>query len=232
MNTHPLGGALLCAVRTFLIRLRRTRWRGLQLRKSKFLKVAMFQKESNTRRIINSSAFCRKVLQSLLSNHPLGLRFIRMQELLIRPATHKDLPALLQFEQGVIDTERAFDPTLKSGHTQYYDLPYMIEATHIKLLVAVHNGNIVGSGYARIEAAKPYLQHSQHAYLGFMYVLPEYRGKGVNKAIISALENWALETGVTEMRLEVYTENAPAIKAYEKAGFLKHMLQMRKAVKR
>jgi GNAT superfamily N-acetyltransferase len=107
----------------------------------------------------------------------------------------------------------------------------MIRAPHIQLLVAEINGQPVGSGYARIENSKPYLQHKQHAYLGFMYVEPAYRGRGVNKIIIEALEKWAISQGITEMRLEVYAENTPAVSAYEKAGFSALLVQMRKGLK-
>jgi GNAT superfamily N-acetyltransferase len=155
-----------------------------------------------------------------------------MQQFSIRPATTNDLPILYRFEQGVINAERPHDPTLKREETIYYDLPAMIAAQHIQLVVAEVDGNLVGSGYARIEAAKPYLQHSRHAYLGFMYVEPNYRGKGVNKAVMNALETWAIEQGVTELRLEVYYGNTPAISAYEKTGFSRHMIEMRKEVKR
>lgn len=148
----------------------------------------------------------------------------------IRPAAPDDLDVLLQFEQGVIAAERPFDPTLRQEETHYYDLQVMITAPHIHLLVAEQNEELIGSGYARIEVAKPYLQHRQHAYLGFMYVLPEHRGKGVNKAILQALEEWTTAQGVTELRLEVYGENASAIKAYEKAGFSRHMIEMRKGL--
>lgn len=153
-----------------------------------------------------------------------------MNNLIIRKALPTDLPALLRFEQGVINAERPFDPTLKREQTQYYDLHKMITASHIELLVAEINGVLVGSGYARIEHSKPYLQHTQHAYLGFMYVEPEYRGHGVNKAILDALEKWAIEKGISEMRLEVYDENTPAVKAYEKAGFARLLIEMRKGL--
>lgn len=154
-----------------------------------------------------------------------------MQGLTIRRAIFEDIPTLLHFEQGVISTERPFDETLKKEETRYYNIPEMIAAPHIELLVAETDGKLVGSGYARIENAKPYLQHRQHAYLGFMYVEPAYRGQGINKAIISALEKWSLAQGITECRLDVYYENNSAIKAYEKAGFLNHMIQMRKGLK-
>ena len=60
-----------------------------------------------------------------------------------------------------------------------------------------------------------------------MYVLPAYRGKGINKKIVQALQLWAVTQNVFEFRLEVYYGNEPAIKAYEKIGFSKHMIEMR-----
>ncbi len=118
-----------------------------------------------------------------------------MNQILIRPATINDLPTLLRFEQGVINAERPFDPTLKRESIRYYDLEEMITAPHIQLLIADLGGEIIGSGYARIETSKPYLQHTKHAYLGFMYVEPAHRGKGINRLIIEALQQWAMAVG-------------------------------------
>jgi GNAT superfamily N-acetyltransferase len=150
-----------------------------------------------------------------------------MEEITIRKATLDDIETLRRFEQGVISAERPFDLTLKKGDIFYYDLEGMIEASHIQLLVATLNNKLIGSGYARIEKAKPYLQHKEKAYLGFMYVEPPFRGKGINKKIIDALKEWALSQNISEMRLDVYQENTSAIYAYEKAGFTKHMIEMR-----
>jgi len=150
-----------------------------------------------------------------------------MEQITTRRATLADLDILLEFEQGIVRTERPFDPTLKEGRIHYYDIAEMIKAQHIEVIVAELNGEIIGSGYARIENSKVYLKHPKHAYLGFMYVKPEHRGKGVNKKVIAALRDWAIGKGITEFRLDVYSENLPAVKAYEKIGFKKHLIEMR-----
>ncbi len=150
-----------------------------------------------------------------------------MEEINIRTATLNDLETLLRFEQGVINAERPFDSTLKNTNIQYYDIVEMITASHIELMVAEIETEVIGSGYARIEDSKPYLQHQKHAYLGFMYVHPKHRGKGINKKIIEALKQWARAQNITELRLDVYNNNLAAIKAYERVGFTKHMIQMR-----
>lgn len=153
-----------------------------------------------------------------------------MSKIEIREAVSQDLPTLLQFEQSLISAERPFDSTLGKGEIHYYDLELMITAPHIQLLVAELDGILIGSGYARIEDAKPYLEHKQHAYLGFMYTVPEHRGKGVNQKIIEALKEWSASKGITELALDVYYDNTPAIRAYEKVGFVKYMISMRRGV--
>ena len=150
-----------------------------------------------------------------------------MDQITIRKAKLDELNTLLTFEQGVIAFERPFDPTLQDGEIHYYDIAEMIKAPHIEVVVAELNNEIVGSGYARIEASKIYLKHPKHAYLGFMYVKPGHRGKGINQKIIEALKQWAIGQGITELRLDVYNDNPSAIKAYEKAGFKKLLVEMR-----
>lgn len=150
-----------------------------------------------------------------------------MDVITTRTARITDLDILLEFEQKIIETERPFDLTLKDGHINYYDIAQMIKASDIEVAVAELNGEIIGSGYARIEDSKIYLKHPKHAYLGFMYVKPSHRGNGVIKKVIAALQHWAKEQGISELRLDVYNENLPAVKAYEKIGFSKHLIEMR-----
>lgn len=150
-----------------------------------------------------------------------------MSNVKIRPARVDEIDILLSFEQGIVSAERPFDSTLKEGEIHYYDLIDLIESPIAEVVVAEIDGELIGSGYALIKEAKPYLKHTHYAYLGFMYVKPEYRGQGVNKAILQTLQQWAIGQNIREIRLEVYEENIVAKKAYEKAGFKGNLLEMR-----
>lgn len=145
----------------------------------------------------------------------------------IRLAKIEELETLLEFEQGIVIAERPMNPTLKDGEIHYYDLAKLVESELSDVFVAELNGEIIASGYALEKKAKDYLKHEKYAHLGFMYVKPEHRGKGVNQLILDALLAWARERNLTEIRLEVYSENTSAIRAYEKAGFAPHLLEMR-----
>jgi ribosomal protein S18 acetylase RimI-like enzyme len=151
-------------------------------------------------------------------------------EITIRPAQAEEINTLLEFEKGIVFAERPFDSTLKEGEIHYYDLLELIKSDAAEVVVAVADGVLVGSGYAKIKAGQPYQKHKQFAYLGFMYVKPEFRGQGVNKMVLDTLINWSKSKGISEVRLEVYDENEIAKKAYFKAGFKPNLLEMRMAV--
>lgn len=148
--------------------------------------------------------------------------------MITREATEQDLEILLEFEQGVVTAERPFNSTLIEGEIHYYDLKHLIKSPDATVIVAEENNEIVASGYALIKkAAKDYYQFKEYAYLGFMYVKPDNRGKGINKVITDELISWSKSRGISEVRLDVYAKNESAIKAYEKAGFEPHLLTMR-----
>jgi len=146
---------------------------------------------------------------------------------LIRTAKPEDLPVLLTFEQGIIEAERPYDHTLKPDPISYYDVGELIASDQAEVAVAELNGDLIGSGYAKRKASRHYLTPSEHAFIGFLYVVPEHRGKGVNRLVLDHLYAWARDNGLPEIHLTVYPENASAVKAYEKAGFSRYLLEMR-----
>jgi GNAT superfamily N-acetyltransferase len=154
-----------------------------------------------------------------------------MSEIIIKSASLKNINVLLDFEQGIITAERPFDKTLKLGQISYYDLRQMIFDIDVEVAVAELNGEIIGSGYAKIIEAKNYYTFDRYAYLGFMYTHEDFRGLGVNSKIIEYLKNWCLSKDISEMRLDVYDTNLSAVKAYEKSGFQKDMVNMRIGIK-
>lgn len=145
----------------------------------------------------------------------------------IRPATPEDLTTLKEFEQGLIDAERPFDTTIRKHPVQYYDLEKLIPAADCNVLIATVDDEIVACGMVLIAIGRPYLNHSDYANIRFLYTKPEHRGRGINAMIINQLITWAHEQNLFEIRLTVYQNNIPAIKAYEKVGFKKHIIEMR-----
>ncbi|SOE23907.1 Ribosomal protein S18 acetylase RimI [Spirosomataceae bacterium TFI 002] len=145
----------------------------------------------------------------------------------IRTATIIDLPTLLEFEQDIITYESDFDPTFKQEPFIYYELEPLILGEESEVMVAEIDGKIVGSGHVRIKNSEPFNKFDKYAFLGFMYVHPEFRGQGINQKITAELIKWANDRDLNEIRLKVYSENDSAIKAYEKSGFKPFLTEMR-----
>ena len=146
---------------------------------------------------------------------------------IVRKATQEDLPVLIEFMNGLVDAERPMDPTIKDGNVVYYDLSEIMKNEESDLYVVELNNELVASGYAKIKEDRSYLKHDKQGYLGFMFVPEEHRGNGYNKLIMSTLLKWCKYRNIFEIRLDVYDTNPSAIRAYEKAGFYKHMINMR-----
>lgn len=148
--------------------------------------------------------------------------------MITREATEQDLKILLEFEQGIVLAERPFNSTLMDGEIHYYDLLHLVQSEDSLVLVTEENDEIIASGYAKIKRPdNNYSNFEEYAYLGFMYVKLEHRGKGVNKLILDELISWAKSKNISEIRLDVYAQNESAVKAYEKAGFESLLVTMR-----
>ena len=145
----------------------------------------------------------------------------------IREAVIEDLPILKLFEQGIIQYERPFASNIKKDPVTYYDLKELILGEDAQVLVVIIDEKIVGSGYAQIQTSKPYFEPEQYVYLGFMFVSPQHRGKGINGKITEKLIEWARSKNLSEIQLDVYAANESATKAYKKIGFKPDLLKMR-----
>ena len=146
---------------------------------------------------------------------------------IVRLVTKEDLTELDKFMDGLVKAERPMDPTIKDGKVIYYDLSSFIGSENSVLYVVELGNEIVASGYAKIKEDRHYLKHDKMGYLGFMFVPEKHRGNGYNKLIMDVLIQWCKEKNITEIRLDVYDVNNAAIRAYEKAGFNKHLITMR-----
>ena len=145
----------------------------------------------------------------------------------IRKATQEDLPVLLDFEQQLITVERPMDISLEQHKKiNYYDIRTFIDSKIAQLFVAIIKDEIIASGYGLIKQNPSKFAFREHGYVGFIYVKEEYRGRGINKLIFEAIFNWFRTKNIIEVKLTVYEENPSAIRAYEKLGFKKNLIEM------
>lgn len=96
-------------------------------------------------------------------------------------------------------------------------------ANDIAQFVALVDGRVVG--WADIVPARsPVLSHCGTLGMG---VLPAFRGKGIGASLLKAciVKSWA--KGLERIQLEVRSDNTPAIRLYERNGFIREGVKRR-----
>lgn len=146
----------------------------------------------------------------------------------IRLGTKKDIDALARLYDEVNDyfTATTNYPGWKKGI-------YPVREDAVKgvdegcLFVVAENEEIIGSMILRHRPEPAYLTAPWHTELDDKNVLvvytfavhPQKLQHGVGRSMLEFAAQYAKETGVKALRLDVYEKNIPAIRLYEKCGY-------------
>lgn len=77
----------------------------------------------------------------------------------------------------------------------------------------------VSAGYALVSKTFSREAGGSVWWLEELYILPEYRGKGLGRSYFDFIEKAAAENGVRRLRLEVEPDNTRAAKLYSALGY-------------
>ncbi|GAX43469.1 GCN5-related N-acetyltransferase [Tolypothrix sp. NIES-4075] len=70
----------------------------------------------------------------------------------------------------------------------------------------------------------------RHAHIFLLYVLSEHRRRGIGKALMQYVENWAFIRGDRQIGLQVFKSNQPALNLYNQLGYQTQSLWMVKSL--
>lgn len=112
---------------------------------------------------------------------------------------------------------------LAAGQTDSL-LPAGIHTPGMLLLAAdTLDGEQVGAVWVALDRARP-----GAAWIYYIEVRPEQRGKGYGRALLRAAEQYSARYGATEIGLNVFGPNAVARSLYESSGYEITAVNMRK----
>lgn len=122
------------------------------------------------------------------------------------------LAVLDSYAGGVTGGGKPLDPEVKRRL-----VPALREQPGALVLLAISEGRVVGIascffGFSTF-AARPLLNIHDLA------VLPEYRGRGIGRALLAAAEERAVARGCCKVTLEVLETNTGARRLYRESGF-------------
>ena len=92
-------------------------------------------------------------------------------------------------------------------------------SSHAFLFVAEYDGRSVGFVSGELRESSPTFRPKTWASVDDVFVEPDYRNRGMGRALLKSVEAWARERGVSGVSLQVAAANARARKFYEDLGF-------------
>lgn len=146
-----------------------------------------------------------------------------------------DRKAIVILERPVNVTWEEISSVLKQAHAENVKngivLPYpalppeelyaKTEGRGGKMLVALCDGKVVGTGAVSIIDKEFWCGNGKYAYCFLDAVLPEFMGQGIYAKIVEWQENYAKSVGVERMLFDTHELNKRMIKISEKHGYRK-----------
>jgi putative acetyltransferase len=139
---------------------------------------------------------------------------------LVRPARPGDATALVELAEAVGSEPEGWLITESRWRSVGDERRYLKAVRNhpdAAVYVVEHDGEIVG----RLSISRDPHPASRHvADLGLM-VAASARRQGVGTALLEQAVTWARATGVRKLELHVFPHNEPAIRLYERFGFVR-----------
>lgn len=133
---------------------------------------------------------------------------------ILRPAQSADVPVIFQLIQALAEYEKLSHAVTGSAESLHEHLfgshPYA------EVIIAEYAGQAVG--FALFFHNYSTFLTQPGIYLEDLFVLPQYRGQGIGKAILSYLAGLAVERGCGRLEWSVLDWNESAIAFYRRMG--------------
>jgi GNAT superfamily N-acetyltransferase len=151
----------------------------------------------------------------VIQRYPKGTALKDGSNCIFRPLNKGDEKQFLEFFKGILEPERMFikhrvtDPKVIKSWCQDIDL-----GRHLPLLATIQ-GKIVGDATLHQQLGG----WKRHVGRVSVLVLPEYRGRGLARALVSEIVDLARQLGLERVEAEFIGEQEAAIKMFAMMGF-------------
>lgn len=153
----------------------------------------------------------------------------------VRPATKKDIDALIPLQKEMAKYHHALDPIWNKGTRDNAAwrkmlLALMRRGKMFSFLVLECNGKVVGYATAEIKDTSPAYAIKKLGHIGSVYVQKKYRKYGLTTMAMEYFDEWFKKNNVMWVTLQVDEANPLGTKAWKSLGFTDWRLVLRKKI--
>ncbi|MEC4676556.1 MAG: GNAT family N-acetyltransferase [Nitrospirota bacterium] len=135
-------------------------------------------------------------------------------EVSVRAAKHGDIDILVNLLRELFEIEEDF---IFDDEKQRRGLTLMINSKKDRIFVAEYRNEVIGMCSVQL-----LISTAEGSFVGLledMVVKKAHRGTGVGRRLITKVEQWSVEQGLTRLQLLGDRNNDPALAFYEKLGW-------------
>ena len=129
----------------------------------------------------------------------------------IRRAQPSDCHALLELWKALLDEqeqmEGRFERADDAEERWRNDYEEWLRDDEQRIFVAERKGEVSGYVSACRWFTSPIYKAARELFIEEMYVAPDRRRKGIGRALLAAVQEWAEETGIERLRIGVLAQN-------------------------
>jgi GNAT superfamily N-acetyltransferase len=159
-------------------------------------------------------------------------------EITIRPYEERDWASLVEFGNAVQSLLASLDPLQQRRYYQNGDESYTkwlmeeFKRDNGVVYMAFDGGKAVGHVAARMDPQTTedlvFLVPSKQAFIDDLYVIEEYRSKGVGAKLLKRAEEHYKALGCNLMWLNAYSHNPRSLDFYDREGYSRQFVQYKK----
>ena len=158
-------------------------------------------------------------------------------EIVIRLAERRDLPALGRLGALLVRTHHEFDRArfmmpkgdLEEGYAWF--LGTQLDAADQVIYVAERQGDLLGYVYAGLEPLSWKELREPAGFVHDVVVDESARGQGIAVRLVETAAAWLAGRGVPRVMLWTAQKNAPAQRLFDRLGFRRTMIEMTREAK-
>lgn len=155
-----------------------------------------------------------------------------MAEIIIRPATIADAPAVGELWAQLVAFHLELDesmprPARRGAQLYARRIASQVDDPQTCTLVAVVDDRIVGYVMGMLVDLLPdVFEQEMGGFLADIYVQPEYRGQGVGRELVHGLEGWFRQQGLRQYEWYVAARNTAGRAFWQAVGGREVMIRM------
>lgn len=153
-----------------------------------------------------------------------------MNQIVIRQADEKEIDEVISISVDTIDESTGWQIKAEQLDKEHLSKALRDIISNEGVVLCAFDGRMLAGFVIFGPSGRSVFTQEQTGFIYDLYVMPNYRGRGIAQRLIANCYKLTKEMGFKTIALNVFARNKPARKLYEKLGFKEYTMVLRKDI--